>query len=124
MSELCSRGDKHCIPYQILPQQLDRIAACTIEKAIVCIFFHIFGGLVPGFVCWVLGIVSWVLGIVFWVLGIVVWVLGIVFWVSGLVFWVSGLVFWVSGLVFWVSAIVFWVSGLECRGAHATCCPC
>ena len=58
--------------------------------------FHIFWGLVPGFV-------SWVLGIVRWVLGFVSWMLGSVFWVSGFVSWVSGFVFWVSGFVFWVT---------------------
>ena len=73
-----------------------------IGKAYFWRFFQIFGGLVPGFVCWVLGIVCWVLGFVCWVLGFV--------------FWVSGFVFWVSGFVFWVSAIAFRVPrwfGLE-----------
>ena len=36
-----------------------------IEKADWSLFFHIFWGLVPGFVSWVLGIVFWVLGFVF-----------------------------------------------------------
>ena len=54
---------------------------------ICTIFKNIFGGLVPGFVSWVLGIVCWVLGFVFWVLGFVFWVLGFDFWVLGFVFW-------------------------------------
>ena len=62
-----------------------------IEKADFGIFFQIFGGLVPGFVSWVLGIVCWVLGFVFWVSGIVFWVLGFVSWVLGFVFWVMPL---------------------------------
>ena len=50
-----------------------------------CMCCRFLGGLVPGFVSWVLGAVSWDLGTVRWDLGIVSWVSGIVFWVSGLI---------------------------------------